>query len=196
MLILKAIDHITDDVKVGQSYVKKSKWEKVIPETRDRFKHHLYPLFQCHAHLDMFLNVENKLVMAGTNCDEVFVFVKDTNEKVELSSLIPILNVEDVQTHINMLWRFNQGTLLYLSAGAGRGLELTRIGPFKYFQEYFNCLRFTMRSEKNVLHGVDRNKKNPHFVPPSLSRYIIILNMVIYPAVEQSQTLTIPSIDR
>jgi len=61
-------------------------------------------------------------------------------------SLIPILNVEDVQTHINMLWRFNQGTLLYLSAGAGRGLELTRIGPFKYFQEYyFNCLRFTMR---------------------------------------------------
>ena len=95
-----------------------------------------------------------------------------------------------------MLWRFNQGTLLYLSAGAGRGLELTRIGPFKYFQEYFNCLRFTMRSEKNVLHGVDRNKKIAHFVPPSLSRYIIILNLVIYPAVEQSQTLTIPSIDR
>eukprot|EP00985_Skeletonema_marinoi_P028008 scaffold23798_cov99-Skeletonema_marinoi.AAC.1 len=130
----------------------------------------------------MFLNVENKLVMAGTNCDEVFVFVKDTNEKVELSSLIPILNVEDVQTHINMLWRFNQGTLLYLSTGAGRGLELTCIGPFKYFQEYFNCLRFTMRSE--------------NFVPPSLSRYIIILNLVIYPAVEQSQTLSIPSIDR
>ena len=80
MLILKAIDPITDDVKVGQSYVKKSKWEKVIPETRDRFKHHLYPLFQCHAHLDMFLNVENKLVMAGTNCDEVCVLVKgETN---------------------------------------------------------------------------------------------------------------------
>eukprot|EP00984_Skeletonema_dohrnii_P021088 scaffold10435_cov77-Skeletonema_dohrnii-CCMP3373.AAC.1 len=94
----------------------------------------------------MFLNVENKLVMAGTKCDEVFVFVKDTNEKVELSSLIPILNVEDVQTHINMLWRFNQGTLLYLSAGAGRGLELTRIGPFKDFQEYFNC-RVAERSE-------------------------------------------------
>eukprot|EP00985_Skeletonema_marinoi_P001088 scaffold443_cov83-Skeletonema_marinoi.AAC.1 len=164
MLILKAIDPITDDVKVGQRYVKKSKLEKVIPETRDRFKHHLYPLFQCHAHLDMFLNVENKLVMAGTNCEEVFGSVKDTKEKVELLSLIPILNVEDchrnavldlaniasayekdVQTHINLLvWRFNQGTLLYLSAGAGRGLELTSIGPFNYFQEYFNCLRFTM----------------------------------------------------
>jgi hypothetical protein len=78
--IHKAIDPITGEVKVGQSYVKKSTWEKVIPETRDRFKHHLYPLFQCHALLDMFLNVENKLVMAGTNCDEVFVFVKgETN---------------------------------------------------------------------------------------------------------------------
>ena len=120
----------------------------------------------------------------------------DTNEKVELSSLIPTLNVEDVQTHINMLWRFNQGTLLYLSGGAGRGLELTRIGPFNTFQEYFNCLHFTMRSEKNVLHGVDRNKQIHHYVPPSLSRYIIILNLVIYPAVERSQTLTIPDSNR
>eukprot|EP00986_Skeletonema_menzelii_P008587 scaffold3677_cov108-Skeletonema_menzelii.AAC.1 len=66
---------------------------------------------------------------AANSADDVCVFVKDTNEKVELSSLIPTLNVEDVQTHINMLWRFNQGTLLYLSGGAGRGLELTRIGP-------------------------------------------------------------------
>ena len=78
--IHKAIDPITGEVKVGQSYVKKSTWEKVIPLTGDRFKHYLYPLFQCHALLDMFLNVENKLVMAGTNCDEVCVLVKgETN---------------------------------------------------------------------------------------------------------------------
>lgn len=95
-----------------------------------------------------------------------------------------------------MLNRYNQGTILYLSSGAGRGIELTRIRPFKEFEEYFNCLRFTMRSEKNVLHGVDKNQQIPHFVPPSLSRYMIVLNLVIYPAVEDSQTLTIPSIDR
>ena len=90
--IHKAIDPITGEVKVGQSYVKKSMWEKVIPVTRDRFKHHLYPLFQCHALLDMFLNVENKLVMAGTNCDEVFVFVKGETNLLCIFHYFLILN--------------------------------------------------------------------------------------------------------
>jgi len=106
-----------------------------------------------------------------------------------------MLGVEGAQEHINMLWRYNQGTLLYLSSGAGRGIELTRVHPFKDFQEHFNCLRFEMRSEKNVRHGVDNNRQVPHFVPGTLSRYIIIANVVIYPAVTTSSTLTVPSVD-
>ncbi len=79
----------------------------------------------------------------------------------------------------------------------GRGrIELTRIRPFEEFQEYSSCLRFTMRSEKNVVHGVDKNNQIPHFVPLSLSRYMVVLNLVIYPAVADSKTLTIPSIDQ
>jgi len=93
-----------------------------------------------------------------------------------------------------MLWRLNQGTLLYLSSGAGRGLELTRIHPFSQFQEYFNSLRFSMRSEKNVLHGVDNNRMVCHFVSPSLARYLLILYLVLYPAVEASATLQLPSV--
>lgn len=106
-----------------------------------------------------------------------------------------MLGVEGAQEHINMLWRYNQGTLLYLSSGTGRGIELTRVHPFKDFQEHFNCLRFEMRSEKNVRHGVDNNRQVPHFVPGTLSRYIIIANVVIYPAVTTSSTLTVPSVD-
>ena len=105
-----------------------------------------------------------------------------------------MLGVEGAQCHINMLWRYNQGTLLYLSSGAGRGVELTRVHSFEHFQEHFNCLRFQMRSEKNVLHGVDNNQQVPHFVPATLSRPIIIANMVVYPAATASQTLTVPSV--
>ena len=90
---------------------------------------------------------------------------------------------DEVQGHINTLWRLNQGTLLYLSAGAGRGLELTEIHGFSEFQEFFNCLRFSMKSNKNVLHGVDKNRMIDHFIPPSLARYIIVLNLCLYPVV-------------
>ena len=58
-------------------------------------------------------------------------------KKIDLSSFIPMLGVEGAQGHINMLWRYNQGTLLYLSSGAGRGFELTRVHPFEQFQEHF-----------------------------------------------------------
>ena len=75
--IRKAIDPNTGDVMVGQSYVRRTTWEKIIPETQERFRHHMHHLFQCHTLLDMFLNVENKLVMAAANsADDVCVFVK------------------------------------------------------------------------------------------------------------------------
>ena len=52
---------MTCEVRVGQSYIKKALGTR-----------HLYPLFQSHVLLDMFLNVENKLVvMAGSNSDDV-----------------------------------------------------------------------------------------------------------------------------
>ncbi len=59
-----------EEVEGCQSYVKKSTWDKII------LKHHLYPLFQCHVLLDMFPNVENKLVMAGTNSEDIYVLIK------------------------------------------------------------------------------------------------------------------------
>ena len=79
------------------------------------------------------------------------------------SELIVCLDGEEVQDHINALFGLTMVVLLYLSAGAGRGIEVSRIGDFHnfcdYFQEYFNHLRFGMRSEKNINHGVDKNSQ-------------------------------------
>eukprot|EP00985_Skeletonema_marinoi_P001077 scaffold440_cov206-Skeletonema_marinoi.AAC.1 len=164
---------------VQQIYIKKEVWSKAIPTTIEDLKHHLYDLFHCHQLLDAFLDIGNKLVMSG---EDVYVYIKgkvnsvqhyfnhsylsnqittillqDTNDKVQVSAIIPVINAEDltpseVQMHVNKLWSLNQFILLYLSSGAGRGLELTRLHSFSKFQEYFNCLRFYMRSEKNILH--------------------------------------------
>jgi len=94
-----------------------------------------------------------------------------------------------------MLWKLNQCTLLYLSSGAGRGLELTRVNPFSHYQEFFNSLRFLLRSEKNVIHGIDMNDMTPHFISPTLSRFVVILNTVIYPTVEASPHFSLFSVE-
>lgn len=124
----------------------------------------------------------------------------DTDEKVYLSQLTPTFGISandrrNAQEHINMLWKMNQCILLYLSSGAGRGLELTRVHPFSHYQEYFNSLRFLLRSEKNVIHGIDMNDMTPHFISPTLSRFVVILNTVLYPAVEASPHFSLFSME-
>ncbi len=74
--VAKGFDPKTGEVMVGQIYIAKPIWSKAIPTTAEKFKLHLYPLFTCPHLLDKFLNVENKLVMTGTNCNEIYVLVK------------------------------------------------------------------------------------------------------------------------
>ena len=123
-----------------------------------------------------------------------------TDERVHILQLSPtfgetIDSQRKAQEHIDVLWKLIQCTLLYMSSGAGRGLELTRIHPFSHYQEYHNSLRFEMRSEKNVIHGVDRNESTTHLIPPSLARFVLIINKVIYPLAEACAHLSIPSLE-
>ena len=74
-------------------------------------------------------------------------------------------------------------TLLYLSSGAGRGEDINSIDPFPKWQEYFNSLRFQMSYKKGERHGIHLNDNVDHFVPPTLTRYIIVLHLVILPAI-------------
>lgn len=52
-----------------------------------------------------------------------------------------------------------------------------------------------MRSEKNVIHGVDRNESTTHLICPTLTRFVVIANKAIYPAVEASAYLSLPSLE-
>ncbi len=90
--VYKAFDPTTGEVRVGQSYVKKSTWDKIIPETAAKFKYHLYPLFQCDALLDKFLNVKNKLVMGGMNSEDVHVFVTGETMLLCIFILFPLFS--------------------------------------------------------------------------------------------------------
>ena len=161
------------------------------------------PLFACDELLEQVLNVDNRLVLAGKD-STVTVVEDDLVRTINIcSEIIPILDptkIDEVQACIDSCYQCNMATLLYLSAGAGRGVEISRIGTHpefsEYFQEFFNHLRFGMRSEKGINHGVDNNSAVAHFVPPSLSRFIVVCNLCLYPAVvQQGETFKMPTLE-
>ena len=179
----KGFDPQTKQVMVENVYIDHSVWSNAILKTLADFDAHLRPLFNCTHRLFDVLNPNNKLVLLDSADSSVIVdSVGEERRVINIcTDVIPALDttaIQDVQHHINMCFRLTMGILLYFSSGAGRGIEVSRIGPFNQFcdnfQEYFNCLRFGMRSEKGINHGVDNNLPVAHYVPASLARHIVV----------------------
>ena len=165
--IFKGFDPNTGQIMVKQVYIDHAIWSNAIPTTRNMFHNHLSPLFACEELLNQVLDPNNKLILTGRDSTVTVNTQSDSTDGARVidicSELIVCLDGEEVQEHINALFGLTMVVLLYLSAGAGRGIEVSRIGDFHnfcdYFQEYFNHLRFGMRSEKNINHGVDNNSQ-------------------------------------
>ena len=116
---------------VGQVYVKRSVWSKAIPTILLKFRDCMSPLFACDELLEQVLNVDNRLVLAGKD-STVTVVEDDLVRTINIcSEIIPILDptkIDEVQACIDSCYQCNMATLLYLSAGAGWGVEISRIG--------------------------------------------------------------------
>ena len=202
--VAKGFDPLTNQVMVENVYIDHVVWSNAIPTTLAYFGSHLRVLFNCNDQLSDALNPNNQLVLLGS--DSSVIVEREGEERRVLNickDIIPTLDttaIEDVQHRINMCFRLTMGILLYFSSGAGRGIEVSRVGTFNqffdYFQEYFNCLRFGMRSEKNINHGVDNNLPVAHYVPASLTRHIVVCYLCLYPAVQESDIFTMPSMDK
>ena len=165
--IFKGFDPNTGQIMVKQVCIDHAVWSNAIPTTRNMFHNHLSPLFACEELLNQILDPNNKLILTGRDSTVSVNTQSDSTDGARVidicSELIVCLDGEEAQGHINALFGLTMVVLLYLSAGAGRGIEVSRIGDFHnfcdYFQEYFNHLRFGMRSEKNINHGVDNNSQ-------------------------------------
>lgn len=75
----KCFDPNTGEVMVQQIYIKRDIWGRAIPTTVEAFRAHLFPLFRCHDTLELVLNIQNKLVMAG---EDVYVYINGELEFV------------------------------------------------------------------------------------------------------------------
>lgn len=156
----KAFDEDTGAVMYNQVIIEKEVWSTAIPRTAERFVELLETVFDCHSLLKDVLNPNNKLVLAGADTTVTIVDESGREERVinVVQDIIPNLGGKHIQATINELFSLEQGTLLYLSSGAGRGEEVKGVHPFETdFQLIFNHLHFQMRSSKAINHGVNPN---------------------------------------
>ena len=187
--IRKEFDDTTGDVMYNGVIITRDHWSTAITRTVHRFKELLSSLIECHL-LEDVLNPNNKMVLAGPEDTTVTVLDEAGKELRVINvaeSIIPKFAGENVQATIDELFSLEQGTYLYLSGGAGRGEEIKRLSSFQSaFQLVFNHLHFQMKSSKAVNHGVDPNDWVDHYVPASLSRLIVVLNLCVYREIQSS----------
>jgi len=80
--VKKGFDPNTGEVMVQQIYIPRVVWGRAIPTAVEAFRTHLFPLFRCHDILELVLNTQNKLVMAG---EDVYVYINGEFEFVKHS---------------------------------------------------------------------------------------------------------------
>jgi hypothetical protein len=198
---MKAFDPSTGEVMYNDVCIEQDTWRNAIPTILDFFHQHMKVVFPDQSDqiiLQQVLNTKNRMHLRGNNAT---VTVKDKGGKVVntiniVKDLIPKLaNNSKIQGIIEDFFSWEKGTLLYLSSGAGRGTEINQLNSFgKAFKLQFNHLHFQMKSAKGAAHGVDPNKWVDHYVPQSLTRILVVLNLCIYPAAKQNN-LKIPTQD-
>ena len=57
----------------------------------------------------------------------------------------------------------------------------------------FNSLRFGMKSNKGNRHGVDTAKMQDHYMSPSATRRVILIELLLMPDVESTSGLSLPA---
>ena len=111
-----------------------------------------------------------------------------------IPSLSPADNTSQIQS-LDQLFGLLTCSLLYFSAGSGRGTDMLSLPEFASMKVVFNSLQFTMRHKKGETHGRSNNKPVEHYVPPSLTRCVLVLYLCIYPLLDKQQDNGIPDID-
>ena len=120
--------------------------------------------------------------------------VQDTIQEIYLSTIIPSLsgNEESIKEAIQIIHGFDKGCHAYFGSGSARGEEIKDLPPFDKSQLFFNSLRYQLCSKKNQCHGQANNKLIDHYLPPSITRYVVVINMCLYPELRKSMIYNQP----
>ena len=194
----KSFDFRTGEIYVTGIRVQKSVWSQSIPTALSEWDSILHSFFNCRDTIDKVFNIKNTCVLAGNQSKIIVSDGPGNDEEILFNDIVPLFtgNIENIKKAIQMCWTNDKGSHAYFGSGAARGAEVTRLLPFDESQYIFGSLRYEMFSKKNEKHGVKENKSVTHWLPPSVTRRILLQNLVLYPAIDASPIYSLPSNDK
>lgn len=194
----KRVDIATGDIYVDGSTIHYEQWCQAIPKAIALVKDSLALLFQNSSALNKWLDLNNTVAGNGHQytCLHVATDLVETMETIDPHrDLAPALGQQaddDIQKAIARCFEFEKFAFAYSGVGGARGTDLVNMPEYPDMLFVFNTLMYDLTSLKGVSHGRCSNKSVEHYLPPSISRIVVLLNLVLWPAVKQSDVFKMP----
>lgn len=197
----KLVDISTGDVYVAGAYFSYNRWSRAIQHAIDLVEDSLKLIFQNHDALEKWRHLGNNVQWThDTNGTCVRVATEDV-EAMEIirpqDDLIPTLGEHDnvdIQTAINICFGFEMFSFAYMGVGAARGTEVTDMDEeITNIDFVFNTIVYYLICKKGETHGRYTNEPVQHYLPPSISRIVLLIKLMLWPTVKRSSVFSIPN---
>jgi hypothetical protein len=196
----KAVDISSGDVFVAGAYFSYERWSRAIQHAINLVEESLKLIFLNHDAMEKWRHLDNNVQWSSdTNGTCVRVASADV-EAMEIirpqNDLIPMLGEHanvDTQTAINICFSFEKFAFAYMSVGAARGTEVTDMDDETNIDFVFNTIVYYLICKKGEKHGRNTNEPVQHYLPPSISRIVLLIKLMLWPAVKQSSVFSIPN---
>ena len=184
----KAVDISSGDVFVAGAYFSYERWSRAIQHAINLVEESLKLIFQNHDALEKWRHLDNNVQWSSdVNGTCVRVATEDV-EAIEIirpqDDLIPMLGEHanvDTQTAINICFSFEKFAFAYMGVGAARGTEVTDMDDETNIDFVFNTIVYYLICKKGEKHGRYTNEPVQHYLPPSISRIVLLIKLMLWP---------------
>ena len=111
------------------------------------------------------------------------------------NSIFPFFHFHRRESYIATLKTCAIFSRAYLSLGICRMTEAVNYPPISESIIAFNSLRFQMKSNKGVRHGVDSSHLQDHYMSPSATRRVVMIELALLPDVERTEGVSAPAVN-
>jgi len=197
----KAVDIASGDVYVAGAYFYFDRWSRAIQHAIGLVEESIKLIFPNHDALEKWRHLDNYVQWSSdTNGTCVQVASEDV-EAMEIirpqDDIIPMLGEHgnvDIQSAINTCFSFEKFAFAYMGVGAARGTEVIDMDDeITNIDFVFNTIVYYLICKKGETHGRYTNEPVQHYLPPSISRIVLLIKLMLWPAVKQSSVFSIPN---
>lgn len=175
------------DIMIAGGVIKRERWSRCIPMVLESLDQHLQKLFPAAKDLlEKAFDVRNPLVLDGENSYVIDASLGvGEDSKIDLGLILQsLVDRPDVHDAVASCFAFRYLVLKYLGANGASFPRATEVDllpeDLSIFGTTFNSLHYQFPVMKPSCFNPDPTPN--HYIPPSLSRRIVVISACLYPA--------------